>query len=63
MGAEREEGERLSGELATFILDNSKIPEDTLVKNLGGEWYVTAKQAHEEYGFVDEIITDISMLL
>ena len=63
VAAEMDEYKRLIGELATFILDNSKIPEETLVRNLGGEWYVTAKQAHEEYGFVDEIITDISMLL
>lgn len=58
-----DEYERLIGELALFILNHSKIDEETLAKNLGGEWYVTAKKAMEEYGFVDEIVTDIDMLL
>lgn len=63
VAAEMDEYERLIGELAQFILNHSKISEEVLVQNLGGEWYVTAKQAFEEYGFVDEIVTDIDSLL
>lgn len=62
VAAEMDEYERQIGELAVFIMDNSKISEETLAKYLGGEWYVTAKKAYEEYGFVDEIITDIDQL-
>lgn len=58
-----DEYERLIGELASFILKHSKITPEVLAQNLGGEWYVTAKQAHEDYGFVDEIVTDIDDLL
>ncbi|MBE5927598.1 MAG: ATP-dependent Clp protease proteolytic subunit [Lachnospiraceae bacterium] len=63
VAAEMDEYERLISELALFILEHSSISEETLTQNLGGEWYVTAKQACEEYGFVDEIVTDINVLL
>lgn len=58
-----DEYERQITELAQFILNNSSIDTDTLANNLGGEWYVTAKQACEEYGFVDELVTDIDIIL
>lgn len=63
VAAEMDEYERLIGELANFILQHSSISEETLANNLGGEWYVTAKRAHEEFGFVDKIVNDIDMLL
>ena len=58
-----DEYERLIGELADFILKHSNITPKTLAENLGGEWYVTAQQAYDDYGFVDEIVTDIDDLL
>lgn len=63
VAAEMEEYERLIGELAKFIINHSSIDVDTLAENLGGEWYITAEEAHMDYGFVDAIIEDIDELL
>lgn len=63
VAADMEEYERLINDLAAFILDHSSISSQELIENLGGEWYVTAKDAHEKYGFVEEIVDDIDTLL
>jgi ATP-dependent Clp protease, protease subunit len=57
------EYQRQIEELSKFIMENSKIDEDTLQENLGTEWYVTAEQAFKEYGFVDKIITSLDEIL
>lgn len=57
-----DEYKRQIKELTDFIMAHSKIPKATLNKNLKGEWYVTAKKAYEDYGFVDAIVTDIDEL-
>ena len=46
-----------------FILKHSKISAEELLKNLGGEWYVTAEKAYQDYGFVDGIVENIDELL
>jgi ATP-dependent Clp protease protease subunit len=56
------EYQRQIEELTKFIKENSNIPDDVLEENLSTEWFVTAQQG-VEYGFVDEIITDIDDLL
>lgn len=63
VAAEMDEYERLINELAEFILEHSEIDRQILIENIGGEWYVTAKQAFEKYGFVDAIIESIDELL
>lgn len=56
------EYQRQIEELATFVLENSKITQDILDENLGTEWYVSAEKALE-YGIIDAIITDIDDLI
>ena len=63
VAAEMDEYERLIEELSMFILKHSKISAEELLKNLGGEWYVTAEKAYQEYGFVDGIVENIDELL
>lgn len=53
------EYQRKIDELSKYILDHSTIPAETLDELLSTEWFVTAKEAHEEYGFVDAIITSL----
>lgn len=60
--AQVEEYQRQIEELAEFILSHSNIDEKTLMENLGGEWFVTARQA-VELGLCDKIITDIDEIL
>lgn len=63
VAAEMDEYERLIEELSMFILKHSKISAEELLKNLGGEWYVTAEKAYQDYGFVDGIVESIDELL
>lgn len=63
VASEMDEYERLIGELEVFILEHSSITHEVLDEYLSTEWHVTAKQAMDEYGFVDEIITDVDIML
>lgn len=53
------EYQRQIDELGKFILENSRIDDKTLEENLGSEWYVTAQEAYDKYGFVDKIIESL----
>lgn len=56
------EYQRVVDELCEYIMNHSKIDQDTLDANIWGEWFITAQEA-VEYGFVDKIIDNIDYLL
>lgn len=45
--------------LKQFVVEHSSITQDLVDEKFVGDWYVSAKDAHEEYGFVDHIITSL----
>lgn len=53
------EYQRKIDELSKYILEHSSIPAELLEDLLSTEWFVTAKDAYEQYGFVDGIITSL----
>jgi len=57
------EYQRQVEKLEEFVKKHSGIDEETLAENIGTEWFVTAQDAFELYHFVDEIITDIDMVV
>lgn len=58
VSAEMDEYARKMEELAVFILDNSKIEENTLIEHMMTEWYLSSDEALA-CGMCDYIISDI----
>lgn len=54
--------QRKIAELVEFIREHSAISDELIEERMGSEWYVTAQEALE-LGFVDEIVTDLDVVL
>lgn len=57
------EYQRQMEDLANYILENTSIDEETLNENLGTEWYISAKDAHEKYGMVEGIVKSLDEVI
>ena len=57
------EYQRQMDDLANYILENTSIDEETLNENLGTEWYISAKDAHEKYGMVEGIVKSLDEVI
>lgn len=49
-------------EMKRYILDKTSIDEKTFNRNKNKDWYLTVEEL-VKYNIVDEIITDISVIL
>lgn len=49
-------------EMKRYILDKTSIDEKTFNRNKNKDWYLTSEKL-VKYNIVDEIITDISVIL
>jgi len=52
------EYQRQMAELEKYVLENTKIDEETFADNFGTEWFISAKDA-VDFGIAHKIITDI----
>jgi len=52
------EYQRQMAELEKYVMENTKIDEETFADNFGTEWFISAKDA-VDFGIAHKIITDI----
>lgn len=57
-----DEYNRQIGELVDLVAECTNISRATANKKMNSDWYITAAEAHDKYGFVDEIITSLDRI-
>ena len=49
--------------LIDLVVTRTTIPKNVANKKMNSDWFITAQDAHEKYGFVDEILTDMEQVV
>lgn len=60
--AASDEYDRQIAELVDLVANRTNIPRATANKKMNSDWYITAVDARDKYGFVDEIITSLDQI-
>lgn len=56
------EYQRQIGELVDFVAARTGIPRVVANKKMNADWYITADEAKNKYGFVDDILTSLDQI-